>query len=76
MDARARTAAPAEPAVAAEWACALIEARQTILPKGLVEPGPNSAQLQQILGAAATARKRRRARPQPQDDVSVLEEES
>lgn len=68
MDARVRTAAPAdlapmglgrpgasEPALSAEWACALLEARQTILPKRLGDPGPDAAQLQQILAAAASA---------------------
>lgn len=55
MDARVRTVDPAEPALSAEWACALIESRQTILPKRLLEPGPDSRQLQQILAAAAAA---------------------
>jgi nitroreductase len=44
-----------ELAPCADWACALIEARQTILPKRLVAPGPDSAQVQQILSAAAAA---------------------
>ena len=34
---------------------ALLQARQTILPKRLIEPGPNAAELQQIVGAAAHA---------------------
>jgi len=34
---------------------ALLQSRQTILPKRLVAPGPNDAQLAQILGAAAHA---------------------
>ncbi len=34
---------------------ALIQSRQTILPKRLLEPGPDAAQLAQILGAAACA---------------------
>lgn len=34
---------------------ALIHTRQTILPKRLAEPGPDAAQLQAILGAAASA---------------------
>jgi nitroreductase len=59
MDAPVRTAAPAETAQesrqAAEWAAALIHARRTTLPKRLAEPGPDEAQLQQILGAAAAA---------------------
>lgn len=55
MDALVRMASPAEPALSAEWACALIESRHTVLPKRLVEPGPDSRQLQQILSAAAAA---------------------
>ena len=38
-----------------ELAQALIHTRQTILPKRLAEPGPDAAQLQAILGAAASA---------------------
>lgn len=53
MDAHAPMAAPADPPAA--LAAALIEARQTILPKRLVAPGPDAAQLRQILGAAAHA---------------------
>ena len=55
MDAHVRMAAPAEPWLAAEWAQALIESRQTILPKRLVAPGPDAQQVRQILGAAAAA---------------------
>lgn len=55
MDARVRTAAPAEPAFSPEWAGALIEARQTILPKRLAEPGPDAREVEQILAAAAAA---------------------
>lgn len=55
MDARARMADPAEPALSAEWACALIESRRTVLPKRLLDPGPDPRQLQQILAAAAAA---------------------
>jgi nitroreductase len=56
MDAPVQTAAPAEPtAHTAALAAALIEARQTILPKRLVAPGPDAAQLRQILAAAAHA---------------------
>lgn len=55
MDARVRMAAPVDPAVSAEWACALIEARQTILPKRLAAPGPDAGQMRQILAAAAAA---------------------
>lgn len=36
-------------------AAALMQARQTILPKRLVAPGPDAQQLQQILDAAASA---------------------
>lgn len=39
----------------AEFAQELIHARQTVLPKRLMEPGPNSPQLQQILLAASAA---------------------
>jgi nitroreductase len=38
-----------------DWLATLQRARQTILPKRLMEPGPNAAQLAQILGAAACA---------------------
>ena len=55
MDVRVRTASPAEPGMLADWACALVDARQTVLPKRLAEPGPDAAQLRQILGAAAAA---------------------
>lgn len=36
-------------------AAALMQARQTILPKRLTEPGPSAAELQAIVGAAAHA---------------------
>lgn len=39
----------------AALAADLIQSRQTVLPKRLVEPGPNAAELQQILQAAASA---------------------
>ncbi len=39
----------------ADLAATLMQSRQTILPKRLAEPGPDAAQLQQILGAAACA---------------------
>lgn len=57
MDALVQTAAPAESSAAhtALLAAALIEARQTILPKRLVAPGPDAGQLRQILAAAAHA---------------------
>lgn len=35
--------------------CALIESRQTVLPKRLVEPGPTAAELQALLALAAAA---------------------
>lgn len=35
--------------------CALIESRQTVLPKRLFEPGPSAAELQQLLTLAAAA---------------------
>jgi len=41
-----------------DWAstiATLMQSRQTILPKRLMEPGPDDAQLQQILQAAASA---------------------
>ena len=37
------------------WTSALLQARQTILPKRLVWPGPDADQLLSILGAAASA---------------------
>ncbi len=37
------------------WTAALIQTRQTILPKRLVAPGPDADQLLSILGAAASA---------------------
>jgi nitroreductase len=39
----------------ADLAATLMQSRQTILPKRLMEPGPDTAQLAQILGAAASA---------------------
>ena len=50
----APTAAPAE-ATAAQWAAVLIDARRTVLPKRLTEPGPDAQQLEHILAAAAAA---------------------
>jgi len=55
MDAHAQTVGPAEHSSAAAWAMALIEARQTILPKRLAAPGPDAEELRQILAAAAHA---------------------
>jgi nitroreductase len=46
---------PAEPALSASWARALIHSRQTVLPKRLVEPGPDAAQQRALFEAAATA---------------------
>lgn len=64
MDDHASTASPADaipalghprPPEVVELAHALIHTRQTILPRRLDEPGPDAAQLQAILGAAASA---------------------
>ena len=64
MEDPASTAKPADnppalghprPPEEVELAQALIHTRQTILPKRLAEPGPDAAQLQAILGAAASA---------------------
>ena len=49
------TTAPAETAEVPRMASALIQSRQTILPKRLGSPGPTVAQLQCIVGAAAHA---------------------
>lgn len=46
---------PPDPAAAGQWAAALIQHRQTILPKRLIEPGPDAEQLDLILRAAAAA---------------------
>lgn len=46
---------PVDAALAGEWADALIHGRRTVLPKRLAAPGPDAAQLQRILGAAAAA---------------------
>lgn len=37
------------------WALTLIQTRQTVLPRRLVEPGPSEAQLQRLFAAAAAA---------------------
>ncbi|MEO8656540.1 MAG: nitroreductase [Ramlibacter sp.] len=55
MAAPAATALPAEPGACAQWTWALIQHRQTILPKKLTEPGPDEGQLDLILRAAAAA---------------------
>ena len=47
----------------AESVGALMQSRRTILPKRLVAPGPGDAQLQQILGAAASAPDHGQVRP-------------
>lgn len=52
MDALASTAAPVDAAALAQ---ALIEARQTILPKRLAAPGPSPDELRRILSAAGHA---------------------
>lgn len=48
---------------AAAFASALMQSRQTILPKRLVEPGPGPEQLQQLLAAAASAPDHRQLLP-------------
>lgn len=53
MDARVPMAARDE--VPAAWVATLLQQRQTILPKRLHAPGPDAAQLEQILAAAASA---------------------
>ena len=50
-------------AALAEAVGALMQARRTILPKRLGEPGPDPAQLQQILGASASAPDHGQVRP-------------
>jgi nitroreductase len=47
----------------ADTVSALMQARQTILPKRLAAPGPDPLQLQQILGAAASAPDHGQLRP-------------
>ena len=46
---------PPDPSTTAAWARALIHTRQTVLPKRLLAPGPDAAQLQQLFEAAAAA---------------------
>jgi nitroreductase len=55
MDAPVQTAAPADAFVTAQWAAALIGHRQTVRPRRLAAPGPDEAQLELILNAAAAA---------------------
>ncbi len=47
----------------AEWVAALIHSRQTVLPKRLLAPGPDAAQLAMILQAAAAAPDHRQLTP-------------
>ena len=47
--------APAATDHPAAWALTLIQTRQTVLPKRLVAPGPDAAQLQMLFEAAAAA---------------------
>lgn len=47
----------------AEVTAALMQSRQTILPKRLIEPGPDATQLAQIFSAAATAPDHDQLRP-------------
>lgn len=44
-----------DPAQAAPWARTLIHTRQSVLPRRLVEPGPDEAQLRALFEAAAAA---------------------
>lgn len=55
MDSLPTLPAGAEAAAWAHWAAALIQHRQTILPKRLVEPGPDETELAAIFDAAAAA---------------------
>ena len=55
MDARVQTAGPVDSAASGQWAAALIGHRQTVLPKRLVDPGPDQSQLDLIFRAAAAA---------------------
>ena len=48
----ARVPCPDDPAA---WALTLIQTRQTVLPKRLLAPGPDDAQLQDLFAAAAAA---------------------
>lgn len=63
MDAQVKVTAMSLPLVTVDasaqdppgWTAALLQSRQTILPKRLVAPGPDADQLLSILGAAASA---------------------
>lgn len=46
---------PPDPELAAAWARTLIHTRQTVLPKRLVDPGPDAAQQRALFAAAAAA---------------------
>jgi nitroreductase len=63
----------------ADLAATLMQTRQTILPKRLMEPGPDAAQLAYILGAAASAPDHKQMLPWrfvrvPQDVRALLAE--
>jgi nitroreductase len=55
IDALPPSSAPIEPGASAQWAWALIQHRQTILPKRLTDPGPDASQLDLIFRAASAA---------------------
>lgn len=55
MDVLPPPPATADPAASAQWAWALIQHRQTILPRRLGDPGPDEEQVAMILQAAAAA---------------------
>ena len=50
-------------AESAAFALTLIQTRQTVLPKRLLDPGPDAAQLRQLLDAAAAAPDHEQRRP-------------
>jgi nitroreductase len=54
---------PASGGSLAEQALNLIASRHTVMPRRLVAPGPDAAQLQQLVGAAACAPDHRSLRP-------------
>lgn len=55
MTVPADASTPTLAAEAAAFALTLIQTRQTVLPKRLLDPGPDEAQLRQLLEAAAAA---------------------
>lgn len=55
MDTLLPPTASVEPASWSQWAAALIQHRQTILPKRLIAPGPDEPELAAIFEAAASA---------------------